>query len=95
MADTVKKVLPFFFNYFTGAYFLWVLLHYASAHLYTSYCANWSILGFLFFPITAITPWCKTLSWIIQKGTVILNDGYTILGTYFTLKIANYFPNPT
>lgn len=85
-------VNEYIFNYYVATYMLWITLHYLSANLYSEFCTDWSIYGFILFPFTAVTPWCKSLSWIIQKGTVVLDEGYLLLGTYFSLQLMKHLP---
>ena len=85
-------VNEYIFNYYVGTYMMWITLHYLSANLYSEFCTDWSIYGFILFPFTAVTPWCKSLSWIIQKGTVVLDEGYLLLGTYFSLQLMKHLP---
>lgn len=82
----------YIFNYYVGTYMMWITLHYLSANLYSEFCTDWSIYGFILFPFTAVTPWCKSLSWIIQKGTVVLDEGYLLLGAYFSLQLMKHLP---
>ena len=82
----------YIFNYYVGTYMMWITIHYLSANLYSEFCTDWSIYGFILFPFTAVTPWCKSLSWIIQKGTVVLDEGYLLLGTYFSLQLMKHLP---
>jgi hypothetical protein len=40
----------------------------------------------------AITPWCKSLSWMIHKGNIILDEGYLILAGYISLQLMKHLP---
>jgi len=80
------------FNYYVGTYLLWITLHYLAANLYSEFCTNWSIVGFITFPFMAITPWCKSLSWMIHKGNIILDEGYLLLAGYISLQLMKHLP---
>lgn len=93
-SDTIyqglNEVYPYIFNYYVASYVFWVFLHYTTSHLYSYYCANWSFYGFTLFPLNAITPWCKGMTWIMHKGTHIMEDLFLIIGTYFAMIFVKY-----
>tara|TARA_E500000331_G_C16906095_1_gene561282 strand:- start:206 stop:646 length:441 start_codon:yes stop_codon:yes gene_type:complete len=92
LSGCASYINEYVFNYYVGTYMLWITLHYLSANLYSEFCTDWSVTGFILFPFIAVTPWCKSLAWVIQKGTVVLDEGYLLLGTYFSLQLMKHLP---
>lgn len=91
----VQKIYDFFyklFNYiigFTiflfkiyGIYFLWICLHYFSAHLYIKFCVPNTITGFIMSPFMISTPHCQGLRWIVYSAAGIINNMWIVLGTW-------------
>jgi hypothetical protein len=65
-----------------GIYGSWITMHYAATHLYAYSCNNWSITGFFTSPILNSTPYCKSLNWVISKGSDAIDTMWLTLGTW-------------
>ena len=63
-------------------YLGWICIHYVSSHLYSYYCTNYSLWGFLSSPIIATTPICRGLSWIIYTGCDKIFNMWNFTGVY-------------
>lgn len=78
------------FTYFStpiGMYFVWIILHYASAHLYKMCCAPSGIWGFLLSPLMASTPYCTGLVWIMQHSVIKFMAIWTIVGSWVNITL--------
>jgi hypothetical protein len=65
-----------------GIYFLWICLHYFSAHLYVKFCVPNSIVGFFMSPFMIITPHCQGLRWIVYNAAHIINNMWILIGAW-------------
>jgi hypothetical protein len=72
---------------FSGIYVMWISLHYAAAHLYTTYCVPGTILGFLLSPFTAVLPHCEGLRWLIYYGGNSIIAMWIVLGFWLSKKL--------
>ena len=63
-------------------YFMWILLHYISSHLYTIWCTPWSLSGFILSTILVPSPHCEGLRWAIYYGATKINTMWILLGGY-------------
>jgi hypothetical protein len=70
----------------TLIYAAWITIHYTSSHLYSTYCTNLSLWGFITSPIIVTTPVCRGLSWIIYTGSEKIFNMWNVGGTF----ILNY-----
>lgn len=76
--------------YFTtpvGMYFVWIILHYISAHLYKMHCAPSGIWGFLLSPLMASTPYCTGLVWIMQNSAVKFMAIWALVGSWINITL--------
>lgn len=78
----------------TRIYLFWIGAHYLSSHLYTYYCTDWSLKGFLLSPINAMTPHCRALSWLQHSSVVSIENMWIVFATWLTLKIVPRVPLP-
>ncbi len=79
-----------FVNYFStplGMYFVWIILHYISAHLYTMHCAPSGVWGFLLSPLMASTPYCTGLVWVMQNSVIKFMAIWTIVGSWINITL--------
>jgi hypothetical protein len=65
----------------------WVIIHYGATHIYSHYCTNWSILGFLTSPLIVSTPLCRGLEWVIHTGSDMMTNMWIIFGTWLSLEL--------
>ena len=65
-----------------GIYFVWILLHYLSAHLYTNYCVPLTYVGFLSSPFIVPTPHCQAFRWLITNGSTHIMAMWVTVGSW-------------
>lgn len=70
-----------------GMYFVWIILHYVSAHLYKMHCAPSGIWGFLLSPLMASTPYCTGLVWIMQNSVVKFMAIWALVGSWINITL--------
>ena len=70
-------------------YFVWIILHYISAHLYKMHCAPSGIWGFLLSPLMASTPYCTGLVWIMQNSAVKFMAIWAFVGSWINITLNN------
>ena len=68
-------------------YILWIIAHYAVAHLYVHQCAPQSFMGFIMSPLLNSSPQCKALRFAMQYGGNLLDHMWIVLGTWICTKI--------
>jgi len=66
----------------SGIYFLWIFLHYFSAHLYVKFCVPNTIIGFIMSPFMIMTPHCQGLRWIVYNAANIINNMWILIGAW-------------
>jgi hypothetical protein len=88
--STFINTIPPYLKTTAGIYLTWIIFHYIATHLYSNYCNNWSIYGFIFSPLTNSTPFCKGLLYIISNGSANISQMWTLLGSW----IAGYLIIP-
>lgn len=86
--DTKNKWLLYLFEYYNmvvsmfGIYFLWIISHYISSHLYTHVCVPATIFGFISSPFVATAPHCQALRWVIYQGGNSIIAMWFVTGTW-------------
>jgi hypothetical protein len=65
-----------------GIYLLWIVLHYASSHLYIKLCVPSTVVGFLISPFMIATPQCQGLRWIVYNAASIINNMWILMGAW-------------
>ena len=78
----IKKIYPVCL-----LYLLWIILHYCSSHLYTTYCTPLSITGFVSSPFLISGIHCYALRWIIIYGADIINKMWLMIGTWLAVQL--------
>ena len=58
-----------------------------SSHLYTNYCVEASLTGFLLSPLMTMSPHCQALRWVIYNGGYTINMMWFILGNWLLSKL--------
>ena len=66
-----------------GMYFVWILLHYLSAHLYIYFCVPATIAGFLLAPFMVPAPHCQALRWAVYNGGNVIIAMWVLIGASF------------
>ena len=69
-------------------YFVWIVLHTISSHLYTKYCAPIGFIDILVSSLTVSTPHCYAFRWIINKSSFIIDNMWFILGGFVSLSLS-------
>lgn len=85
MSKNMKNML-IQFTPIIGMYFLWVSLHYISAHLYVYYCVPYSWTGFMLSPIHAPMPHCVAMRYMIYNGGIEINHMWWVFGLWLCVK---------
>jgi hypothetical protein len=70
-----------------GIYIVWILLHYICSHLYVSWCAPLTIIGFILSPFVALAPHCQAFRWVILNGSNSITAMWFTFGTWIAKKI--------
>ena len=68
-------------------YVLWMLAHYAAAHLYTQFCVPVTLVGFLMSPFIIATPHCQALRWTVYNGGLTIANMWLLLGVWLCSNI--------
>jgi len=66
----------------SGVYFLWISLHYFSAHLYIKFCVPDTLIGFVMSPFMVSTPHCQGLRWIVYNAASVINNMWILIGAW-------------
>jgi hypothetical protein len=66
----------------SGIYIIWIVLHFAAAHLYTTLCVPNNIIGLFMSPFLTATPHCQGLRWIIYNAANVINNMWLVLGAW-------------
>ena len=72
-----------------GIYFVLILLHYVSSHLYVYLCVPSTWKGFILSPIQTPTPHCVALRYIIYNGGENINKMWILIGIWVCGKITS------
>ena len=88
------KTINFLFKA-SGIYFLWICLHYFSAHLYIKFCVPNTPFGFLMSPFMVSTPHCQGLRWIVYNAASVINNMWILIGAWIYSMIWILRENPT
>jgi hypothetical protein len=78
-----------------GVYVFWIILHNIAANLYPVYCANLSFMGLVISVFQTPTPQCVGLRWVITNGSNMINQMWSVLGTWLLAKIIQHNMLPT
>ena len=74
-------------------YTSWIGMHYAASHIYSNYCTNLSIYGFITTPFVATNPVCKGLSWFIYESSNSITNMFLLVSTTVSLYLTKYKVN--
>lgn len=69
-------------------YFLWVVLHYGAAHVYTELCVPPTFKGFVMSPFMTASPHCVSLRWLVVNGASSISAIWLIMGAVFMKYVA-------
>jgi hypothetical protein len=70
-----------------GIYFVWIVLHYVSSHLYVTWCTPLTAVGFVLSPFVVPAPHCQAFRWVIVNGSNSITAMWFTLGTWIAKKI--------
>lgn len=84
----VKFILRLFYD-IAGFFILWVTLHFIAANLYSRFCAEQSLFGYIKSIFIAQVPHCVAMRWIIYNGGNVINSMWLSIAVWFTTKIFN------
>lgn len=77
----ILNILQFVFE-IIGIYIFWIIAHFVAANMYSTYCANLSVWGFIESPFLVTTPHCTSIRWVINTGGNIINQMWVVFGTW-------------
>lgn len=63
-------------------YFTWTILHFTSSHLYSKFCNELTLFGFITSPFLVTSPHCTAFRWCIKYGSEALTSMWIVLGTW-------------
>lgn len=70
-----------------GIFILWIVIHFIAANLYSNFCAELSVVGFIKSIFVAQTPYCVAMRWVIYNGGNTINSMWVSFGLWITTKI--------
>jgi hypothetical protein len=86
--DQLTRILSILWWFFTciysmfGYYLIWVTLHYLAVHLYPTYCAPLTMVGFILSPFMVSAPHCMAMRWLINEGSNVIVTMWVAIGAY-------------
>ena len=69
-----------------GIFILWIIIHYVSANLYSNFCAELTVYGFVKSIFVSQTPHCIAMRWIIYNGGNAINSMWISFALWITTK---------
>ena len=77
-----------------GIFIFWIIIHYIAANLYSHFCAELTIIGFIKSIFVAQAPHCIAMRWVIYNGGNMINSMWVTIAVWLTSKIvSNHFKN--
>lgn len=80
-ASIILSLLMIIYSLF-GYYLMWIALHYAAVHLYPTYCAPFTISGFILSPFMVSAPHCVAMRWLVTEGSNVIVTMWVAIGAY-------------
>ena len=65
-----------------GYYLMWITLHYLAVHLYPTYCAPLTMVGFILSPFMVSAPHCIAMRWLVTEGSNVIVTMWFAIGAY-------------
>lgn len=65
-----------------GYYLIWITLHYLAVHLYPTYCAPLTVMGFILSPFMVSAPHCIAMRWLATEGSNVIVTMWVAVGAY-------------
>ncbi len=78
MLWSLVKVIYSMFGY----YLMWITLHYLAVHLYPTYCAPLTMVGFILSPLMVSAPHCIAMRWLVTEGSNVIVTMWVAIGAY-------------
>ena len=63
-------------------YLMWITLHYVAVHLYPTYCAPLTMVGFILSPFMVSAPHCIAMRWLVTEGSNVIVTMWFAIGAY-------------
>ncbi len=70
-----------------GYYIMWISLHYVAVHLYPTYCAPLTVMGFILSPFMVSAPHCVAMRWLVVEGSNVIVTMWVAIGAYAIQRI--------
>lgn len=86
--EKVKYISMFFYD-IAGFFVLWVTIHFMAANLYSRFCAEPTLLGYIKSIFIAQAPHCIAMRWIIYNGGNVINSMWLSIAMWLTTKVFN------
>ena len=86
--NTFKNVFRMVYDV-AGIFILWIIIHYSAANLYSIYCAELTMIGFIKSVFIAQEPHCVAMRWIIYNGGNMINSMWLSIAVWITTKVFN------
>jgi hypothetical protein len=72
-----------------GISIIWIIIHYTAANLYSIYCAELTVVGFVKSVFIAQEPHCVAMRWIIYNGGNMIHSMWISIALWITTKVFN------
>ncbi len=72
-------------------YGFWMIVHYATTHIYSYMCTPKSIIGFITSPLLAISPVCRAVDWMRTISIYTIENMWYIFGIWFSTHMTGLF----
>lgn len=86
--NIIKNSLKIAYN-IVGISIIWIIIHYTAANLYSNYCAELTIVGFVKSAFVAQEPHCVAMRWIIYNGGNMIHSMWMSVALWITAKVFN------
>jgi hypothetical protein len=86
--NILKKGLKLIYD-IAGLCIIWIIIHYAAANLYSTYCAEFTVIGFVKSMFVAQEPHCVAMRWVIYNGGNMINSMWLSIAVWLTTKLFN------
>ena len=72
-----------------GVFIIWIVIHYASARFYPTFCAEEGLFGLVKSVFVTQAPHCVAMRWIIYNGGNMITTMWLTLSIWLTTKVFN------
>jgi hypothetical protein len=88
LITSLKNSLKLIYD-IAGISIIWITIHYTAANLYSTYCAELTVVGFVKSVFIAQEPHCVAMRWIIYNGGNMINSMWLSIAVWITTKVFN------